>query len=494
VPEHLERLRIALAGRYTIERELGRGGNAIVYLAHDPKHGRQVALKVLLPELALSVRAERFLREIQIAAQLTHPHILPLYDSGAAEGILYYVMPYVEGESLRDRLQREPQLPLADALQIAREVADALSYAHQHDVIHRDIKPENILLHAGHALVADFGIARALAAADSQTATQTGIVVGTPVYMSPEQAMGNKAIDGRSDVYSLGCVLYEMLAGKPPFAGDTPQEIVAHHVLDPVPPLRKLRREVPPAVEDAILTALAKPPAERFLTADAFTAALADPEGQRSGTRWRRVQRASRRTSIRVYAGVGLSVLLLGWWLAAHPLRSHAGVTATAEQSLAVLPFVNMSGDTANEYLSDGMTEELINALVQIPGLRVPARTSAFVFKGKTEDIRDIGRRLNVARLVEGSVQRAGTRLRVTAQLIDVNDGYHVWSETYDRELRDVFNMQDELVRAIAGAVQVKLAGAPALERHATDNVAAYDAYLRSTAASPRAGSRSARP
>ena len=467
-------LAAALAGRYTIERELGRGGNAVVYLAHDPKHDRRVALKVLLPELAQSVRSERFLREIQIAAKLTHPHILPLHDSGVAEGIFYYVMPYVEGESLRDRLRREQQLSLVDAIQVAREVASALAYAHEQGVLHRDIKPENILLQRGVAVVADFGIARALTEASGQTVTQTGIAVGTPVYMSPEQGGGSKTLDGRSDVYSLGCVVYEMLAGRPPFVGETPQEILAHHALDPVPRLRKLRPEVPIAVEQAITDALAKRPGERVVSAAAFADALA------AGSVARRSVFPSFRPSRHLlYAWLGLALLLGVYATAARtPLLRRAAVAAP-EQSLAVLPFVNMSGDTANEYLSDGMTEELINALVQISGLRVPARTSAFVFKGHTADIREIGRKLNVARLVEGSVQRAGMRLRVTAQLINVADGYHVWSESYDRELHDVFKVQDELVRAIAGAVQVKLAAGRAPVRHSTENEQAYDAYLR---------------
>src|SRR2546427_2191847 len=244
MPELEERLRIALADRYALERELGRGGMAVVFLARDPRHDRAVAIKVLRHEIAAALGAERFLREIQIAAKLHHPHILPLYDSGAAGDLLYYVMPYVEGESLRQRLDRETQLPLDDALAITRQVAGALAYAHSHDVVHRDIKPENILLESGEAVVADFGIARAITAASGDKLTQTGFAIGTPLYMSPEQAAGGGAIDGRSDVYSLGCVLYEMLAGYPPFFGGTAQAIIARHALDPVPPLRTARRTV----------------------------------------------------------------------------------------------------------------------------------------------------------------------------------------------------------------------------------------------------------
>src|SRR3989475_7163952 len=273
----LARLQRALADRYTLERELGRGGMATVYLAQDRKHHRRVAIKVLAPELAAALGPERFLREIEIAAGLTHPHILPLYDSGAAAGLLYYVMPYVEGETLRDRLKREGQLPLEDVLRITREVADALSYAHDHDVVHRDIKPENILFEAGHAVVSDFGIARAITAAIGGSLTATGIAIGTPAYMSPEQATGSSRLDGRSDIYGLGCVLYEMLAGEPPYTGPTAQVVMAKRLADPVPSVRRLREGVPPAIDAAVSRALAKAAVDRFATAALFADALAAP-------------------------------------------------------------------------------------------------------------------------------------------------------------------------------------------------------------------------
>src|SRR5438094_191819 len=277
MPELEERLRIALADRYALERELGRGGMAVVFLARGPRHDRAVAIKVLRHEIAAALGAERFLREIQIAAKLHHPHILPLYDSGAAGDLLYYVMPYVEGESLRQRLDRETQLPLDDALAITRQVAGALAYAHSHDVVHRDIKPENILLESGEAVVADFGIARAITAAGGDNLTQTGFAIGTPLYMSPEQGSPGGALDGRSDVYSLACVLYEMLAGHPPFMGGTAQAILARHTVDPVPPLRTARATVPTAVEQALGRALAKLPADRYATALQFAEALGGP-------------------------------------------------------------------------------------------------------------------------------------------------------------------------------------------------------------------------
>ena len=270
----LDRLKLALADRYAIEREIGSGGMATVYLAQDLKHHRPVAVKVLRPELAAALGPERFLREIEISARLTHPHILPLHDSGEADGFLFYVMPYVEGESLRDRIRREKQLPIDDALQVAREVGDALSYAHSHDVVHRDIKPENILLEAGHAVVADFGIARAITAAGSDTLTEPGLTVGTPAYMSPEQAAGSKEIDGRSDIYSLGCVLYEMLAGQPPFTGPTVESVVHQHLSTESPSITNIRPTVPDAVAGVLSRALAKTPADRFHPAAQFVEAL----------------------------------------------------------------------------------------------------------------------------------------------------------------------------------------------------------------------------
>ena len=274
------RLTDALADRYRLERELGAGGMATVYLAQDLKHDRKVALKVLRPELAAVIGADRFLAEIKTTANLQHPHILALFDSGTVDGTVFYVMPYVEGESLRDRLSREKQLPIETAVQIAKEVADALQYAHAHGVIHRDIKPENILLHGGHALVADFGIALAAATTGGARMTETGMSLGTPHYMSPEQAMGERALDARSDIYALGCVLYEMLIGTPPFSGPTAQSIVAKVMTEKPAPLITQRDRIPPAVEEAVFTALEKLPADRFASAGEFAAALSAPSGR----------------------------------------------------------------------------------------------------------------------------------------------------------------------------------------------------------------------
>jgi len=432
----LDRLQAALADRYTIERELGRGGMATVYLAEDLKHHRSIAIKVLDPAVAAAIGPERFLREIETVAKLTHPHILPLHDSGSADRFLYYVMPYVEGESLRERLIRERQLPVEDALHIAREVADGLEYAHRHGVVHRDIKPENILLEAGHAVLTDFGIARAIAVVEGETLTATGIAVGTPAYMSPEQAAGEKDLDGRSDLYSLGCVLYEMLAGQPPFVGPTIESVVHQHLSAEPRPVTALRGAAPAVVDRALIRVLGKAPADRFRTAAEFAAALGE-HGE------------------------------------------PAAAVAVSEASIAVLPFRNMSGDPENEYFSDGLAEDIIDALTQVPGLRVMARTSAFAFRGKEQDVRKIGAELNVAHILEGSVRRAGNRLRVTAQLVKVSDGYHLWSQRFDREMTDVFAIQDEISQAIVEKLRVRLAGDRPLVKRYTDNVEAYHLFLR---------------
>jgi eukaryotic-like serine/threonine-protein kinase len=435
VADPLARLQAALADRYTIERELGHGGMAAVFLARDQKHGRAVALKVLRGDVMLDLGTQRFLREIQLAARLTHPNILPLYESGEAEGLLFYVMPYVEGESLRDRLVAGRQLPIQEAVRLTCEIADALHYAHQHGVVHRDIKPENILLEGGHAVVADFGIARAIDVASTGAVTRTGVAVGTPAYMSPEQVTGEKDLDARSDIYSLGCVLYEMLAGEPAFTGPTVQAVMARRFAGPVPSILEKRPSVPAPLAYALTKALAQAPVDRFATAAAFAEGL-----------------------------VGRSAV----------------PEPGADKSIAVLPFTNLSPDPENEYFSDGVTEEVINALAQLPNLHVAARTSSFAFKGKREDLRVIGQRLGVSTVLEGSIRRAGNRLRVTAQLINALDGYHLWSERYDRDMDDVFAVQDEIARAITARLRVtlKVPEAP-LVRRGTDNLGAYDLYLK---------------
>jgi len=476
MPEVRSALAAALADRYRLERELGQGGMATVYLAEDLKHRRKVAIKVLRPELAAALGAERFLREIATTANLRHPHILPLYDSGEAAGFLYYVMPLVEGESLRARLDRQKQLPIDEALGIAREVADALGYAHQRGIIHRDIKPENILLEGGHAVVADFGIARAISSAGAEKLTETGLSVGTPLYMSPEQAAGDPNLDGRSDLYSLGCVVYEMLGGQAPFTGPTAESITRQHIVTDAPPITNLRPTVPAEVAGALARSLAKNPADRFNPVAQFADAL------RPGSQAQPVHRPSTavpaslvsRTPILVGVAVVAIAAALFFW------RRGSGGEAARPASVAVLPFVDLSPERTNTYLGDGISETLINALANVPGLSVAARTSAFSFRDKAEDVREIGRQLGVAAVLEGSVQKAGNHLRVTAQLIKTADGLHLWSESFDRGAGDIFAVQDEVARAVVNALQLRLASTSDSggTRGGSHNAEAYDAYL----------------
>src|SRR5437879_4302528 len=402
-----ERLRAALADRYALERELGRGGMAVVFLARDRRHDRAVAIKVLRQEIAAALGAERFLREIQIAAKLHHPHILPLYDSGAAGELLYYVMPYVEGESLRQRLEREKQLPVEEALALARQVAGALAYAHRHDVVHPDIKPGNILLESGEAVVADFGIARAITAAGGDKLTQTGIAIGPPLYMSPEQAAGGGAMERRSDLSSLGCGLSEVRGGQPPLVGGTAQAILARHALDPVPPLRTARATLSGAVEQALDRALAKSPADRYATALQFAEAL--------GVSGRAVMpSASGRSRWRAALGVGLALVALGvglalWRAGRRAAPPAVGVPAYAA-SVAVLPFETIGGGPQDEYFSDGMTDEIITQLAQIPELKVISRTSVVALKGSHLTLSHIADTPGLDPVLKGSARRAGGR------------------------------------------------------------------------------------
>lgn len=437
----LERLELGLRDRYRIEREIGRGGMATVYLARDLKHDRSVALKVIRPEVGAQLGGERFLREIRLTAQLQHPGILALHDSGEVDGLTYYVMPFIEGETLRERLMRERQLPVAEAVRLAREVAEALDYAHARGIVHRDVKPENIMLSQGHALVGDFGIARAVGAAGAEQLTEAGITIGTAGYMSPEQATA-EPLDGRSDQYALACVVYEMLAGKPPFEGPTGISVISRHLVDSVPSLRALRPEVATGQEQALFRALAKNPTDRYATVVDFVAALGAGEG------------------------------------AAPAPTADPGLPA---RSVAVLPFVDLSPKRDHEYFCEGLSESLQEALTKIEGLRVVSRTSAFSFKGKGLDVREIGKRLNVATLLEGSVQTAGDQLRASVTLTNVADGYLLWSERYDRPMVDVFDVQDDIARAVVSRLVPALSADSRvpLAAHSTDDLGAYHLYLK---------------
>jgi serine/threonine-protein kinase len=442
VTELLERLSTALATRYRIQRELGQGGMAKVFLAHDLKYEREVAVKVLRTDIAAEVGATRFLQEIQIAARLHHPHILPLYDSDQADGLVYYVMPYIMGESLQQRLARERQLPVNEALQIAREVADALSYAHSVNVVHRDIKPANILLDAGHAVVADFGIARAVGVGDSAT----GHVIGTPAYMSPEQIDGSKYLDGRTDIYSLGCVLFEMLVGEPPFKGATLTAVIANRLSSSVPSPRAFRELVPEAVDSAVRKAMATLPADRFTTAGQFAEALGTP------------------ATVAIAVGAAQAMV-------------KEVVTA---KSVAVLPFENMSTDPENEYFSDGITDDIIAQLSKISALKVISRTSSMQYKKTTKKITAIAQELGVGAILEGSVRKAGPRVRIVAHLVDPSNEQHLWGDTFDRQLTDIFEVQSEVAQQITGALSVALSPEEKkrVEKKATEDIDAYNLYL----------------
>jgi serine/threonine protein kinase/Flp pilus assembly protein TadD len=425
---------------YDIEREIGRGGMATVYSARDTRHNRRVAVKVMSPEIAASMGTARFLSEITMAAGLSHPNIVPLHDSGEHGGVVYYVMPHIEGETLRERLTRGGSMPLAEAVHIIGRAAAALDFAHRRGIVHRDIKPENIMLFEGEPMILDFGIAKAITAAAGTSVTQTGVALGTPAYLSPEQASGETNIDGRSDQYSLACTFYEMIAGAAPFTATTPQRVIAMRFTEKPPELVTTAPSVGADVSRAVAKAMSLDPIDRYLTASDFAKALSD---------------ASAANSIN---------------------SEHDG-----RQSIAVLPFSNMSADPENEFFADGIAEEIINALTKIRTLDVVSRGSAFGFKQRTEDVAEVGRKLNVRTVLEGSVRKSGKRLRITAQLIDVATRNYLWSERYDREMEDVFAIQDEISTNIVNALKLVLTPneEAAIKKVPTQSVRAYEYYLR---------------
>ena len=450
----IERLWVALADRYAVERELGHGGMATVYLAQDLKHHRPVAIKVLRPELAEALGTERFLREIETTARLSHPHILPLHDSGAVAGCLFYVMPFVEGESLRSRLARERQLPLEDALRITQEVAGALSYAHSRGVVHRDVKPENILLSEQHALVADFGIARAISAAGGEHLTETGLAIGTPAYMSPEQATGAADVDARSDQYSLACVLYELLVGEPPFTGATAQAIMARHSLDDVSPPSIVRSTVPPAVEDALLRALAKAPADRFPTTQLFAEALT--AGLKPTTVGGGRPRRSRRVGplrTRWWPAAGVAVVITaGWWgWRQWASRSASGTAAGPDPThVAVLYFTPRGGFPGAQYLADGLTETLIHELSGVTALTVISANGVRPYRNMPVAPDSIGRALQVRTIVQGTLARERDLIRLDVAMIDASSNAEIKSTTLSAPRTALFALQDTLARSVA--------------------------------------------
>jgi serine/threonine protein kinase/tetratricopeptide (TPR) repeat protein len=470
-----DQLQATLGAQYTLEHELTGGAMSRVFAAQDAVLSRRVVVKVLSPELAEGVSAERFAREIRIAASLNQANIVPVLSTGATNGLPYYTMPFVDGLSLRDRLKKDGALPINEAFSVMRDVARALAFAHQHGVVHRDIKPENVLLSGDAAVVTDFGIAKAIsvakttsAGATSPTLTAAGIAIGTPAYMAPEQISGEDDVDHRTDIYAFGCLAYELIAGRPPFTENSARELFAAHITKSPPPLSTLRRDCPSAVSDIVMHCLEKDPARRPQSARDLLSAMDAVHVTRPSNALRGALR-----SPAAWPVVGAIVLALAMFLALSRQTSD-----DVDRSVAVLPLTNIGGDSAQEYLADGMTDELATALGKMPGVRVASRSLAGRYRGQRDlDVRDVGRTLAVSHVLQGSVRRVGDKLRVNAVLTNAQDGIEVWADSYDRNTEDVFAVQDEIMRGVAGALGV--AGRSASEVRGTRDPEAYDQYLR---------------
>ena len=454
VTELLDEVQDALGDRYVVDREIGRGGMATVFLAEEQQPRRQVAVKVLAPELAGGIGRERFLREVEFAAQLTHPNIIPIFTADEVGDLLYYIMPYIDGQSLRWLLAKQGRLSLDEALKIAEEVGDALHYAHMQGVVHRDVKPENILLASGHAMVADFGIARALCVACGDNITIAGVPIGTPGYMSPEQAKGDE-VDPRADLYSLGCIVYEMLTGKPPFRGPTIEAIISARYSQPTPTLGQAGWTLSPTIDRAVQRSMALDRDDRFETIAEFLETL-----------------RPKISSEALAASLASNSL---------PPTLDALEAPNGNKAVAVLPFTNLSADPENEYFSDGITDDIITQLSKIAGLEVTSRTSVKQYKNTDKSLGQIGSELGVTAILEGSVRRAGNRVRVVAQLISSATDKHLWAESFDRELTDIFEIQSEIAEKIASALQATLTPNDKVElaKKPTDNLDAYHLYLQ---------------
>lgn len=502
----LEQAREALGKTYTVERELHGGGMSRVFLAEERQFERKVVIKVLSPELAAGISAERFGREIKLAAQLQQANIVAVHAAGEIGGLPYYTMPFVEGESLRHRLARGP-VPLSEAVAILRDVARALAYAHGKGVVHRDIKPENVLLSGDAAVVTDFGIAKAVSESKTDapggTLTVVGTSLGTPAYMAPEQAVGD-TVDQRADIYAWGLMAYETLTGSHPFTGKhTAQQWITAQLTEKPAPVQQRRAGLPKAVAGLVMRCLEKEPANRPQTASEILPLLDDPALMKSDPsvthRSAFPVQGNRRTGRYIVSAGVAALLLVGAFLGAKrfsrakpdsaslpvdaTLAANTGSGANPLTTLAVLPFTNTGGNAQDEYFSDGMTDELAHALAGVPTIRVASRTSSYAFKGKDASPQQIGKTLNVGGIVEGTVRRAGDRIRVTAQLSSASDGLVVWSDSYESKAKDVFTLQDEFTKAIVTAVTPTLNGRTASTvasvSRGTDNLAAYDLYLR---------------
>lgn len=477
------------AGRYEVRDVIGRGATSVVYRARDLKHDRDVAVKVLRGELTHSLTADRFVREIGITARLVHPHILPLYDSGQADGRFFSVSPFIEGESLRSRLDRVHRLDPREAVIIARALAAALDCAHCHGIVHRDIKPENVLLASGQALLADFGIAHLLRPLEGERFTLTGLVVGTPQYMSPEQAAGDAVVDARSDIYSLGCMLYEMLTGVPPFSGSSVQAMIASRFAGDVPDVRDARADVPRALAELVALMAARSPAERVPTAAALsellgaveaecTTAVAPTHPRLGGRRLAHPGRWLRRHRRAVVGGAGALGLLLVAWLA----RDQVAIARLLERTpgvrtLAVLPLVNLTGDVQQEYFADGLTEALISDLSQLPGVNVISRTSVMQYKLDRKPMRAIARELSADALLEGALMRQGELVRITAKLVRGADEQNLWTASYDGRVGELFALQRTVGVNVAREIGARFT-ARAASRHAV-KPESEQAYLK---------------
>ncbi|MDQ3081747.1 MAG: serine/threonine-protein kinase, partial [Gemmatimonadota bacterium] len=483
----LDTVNTHLSDCYAVERELGGGGMSRVFVALERKLERKVVIKVLPDNVAAGISADRFRREIQVAAKLQHPHIVPVLSAGEIDGKPYFTMPFITGETLRQRLNREGELPINDATRLLRDIASALAYAHKSGIVHRDIKPENVMLEDEYALVTDFGVAKALResaiARGEGTLTGAGMALGTPMYMSPEQALADPALDHRSDIYSFGVLAYEVLTGAPPFAGRPTQALLAAHAIEPPEPIANRRAALPGWLADLVMRCLEKRPADRHQNAGELLRALQSTEhvstagtvaiARPAGLRWLRPAIVA---ALFVIVAAGAAMFFRG---RERPSLS----TSEAVQSVAILPLVNVGGSKEDEYFSDGMADELATVLSKIPGLRVASRTSAHSFKGRKDlTMAEIGKALNVQAVLEGTVRRSGGKLRVTGQLTSVRDGLSLWTDSYERDASDVFAVQDDIARSIAEALKLRLAGAAggtATPASGTANLEAYDHYLR---------------
>jgi eukaryotic-like serine/threonine-protein kinase len=478
----LEQLQASLGTAYTIDRELGGGGMSRVFLATENRLNRKVVVKVLSPDLAAGVNAERFEREIQLAAQLQQANIVPLISTGDTNGLPYFTMPYVEGESLRARLAKQHNLPVGECVNILRDVARALSYAHNAGVVHRDIKPDNVLLSHGAAVVTDFGIAKALSVSRARGGnaelTQTGTSLGSPAYMAPEQIAADPDADHRVDLYAFGCMAYELLTGEPPFKAQTPQRTLAQHLTETPRAIAALRADVPHDLERLVMGCLEKDPADRPSNADEILASL--DSAVTSSPHGARISRAGASRRWRRWIVMSVAAALVIVAAAASIKRFNLpGGSSSLDKSVTMLPLANLSGDRTNDFFGEGLAEEITGALAKA-GLHVVGRSSASALHAKGMSPGEIARQLHVANVLQGSVQKSGDRLRISITLISMPDESVLWSERYDRNIKDVFAIQDEIARAVAGELKVKLAGGTSrLTRAETQDPDAHAAYLQ---------------